>query len=377
MTTTEKTNPIAQFRGDLQRMAPQFEAALKGSGVPVEKFVRVLVTAVQNDVRLLGAERGSLFNACMRAAQDGLLPDGRQGAITCFKDRKAGVVRAQWLAMIAGIRAKVLKPGGELIDFYQHVVHPGDEFEYQLGGDPFVHHKPQGDGGRTAPITHVYSVAVFRKGSGRTRYRSYDVMTIKEVEEIRKQYARSQDGPWNDPVAYPEMVRKTIARHHAKSLPMPDDVVNIFRRDDEDNYSLPAAEAHERPQVEAARPRAIAQAFDAFAAGPSTREVQHAGEVIDDAERAEADAAAEDHGAAESSSQPAQPAQRQPPTDADSYLHFVRQVVANAEAEGRDTLELKPWFTSPAQQKMRKQCGVDRGVYDQALAMIEGPANGE
>ena len=87
---------VQEVRNAIEKMAPQFKAALPAH-VSVEKFVRVTLTAVQNNPSLLNLNRSSLFMACLRAAQDGLLPDGRQGAIVGFRDQ------AQWMPMVAGL----------------------------------------------------------------------------------------------------------------------------------------------------------------------------------------------------------------------------------------------------------------------------------
>lgn len=87
------------FHGQMMDREAQFKAALPAH-IPVERFMRVILTAIQNNPALLQVSRKSLFNAAVKAAQDGLLPDSREGAIVPYKDE------AQWLPMIAGLRKK-------------------------------------------------------------------------------------------------------------------------------------------------------------------------------------------------------------------------------------------------------------------------------
>ena len=82
--------PIEAFRMNLEKMSTEFKKALP-SQIPVERFTRVVMTAIHNNPKILDCVRLTLYNACMKAAQDGLLPDGREGAIVPFKD-KAGIV---------------------------------------------------------------------------------------------------------------------------------------------------------------------------------------------------------------------------------------------------------------------------------------------
>lgn len=219
---------IEQFRRDLDRMQPQFKAALPVHITP-EKFQRVVMTAIQNNPSLLKCTRQSLFNACMRAASDGLLPDGREGAIVPFSENEDGQKKsdqASWMPMIAGIRKKA-RNSGEIADWYCEVVYQGDDFDYQLGDEPHIHHRP-GPREENEKITHVYSICRFKDGT-----LSRDVMTIGQVEKLRKAFSRAKRGPWNNPVTYPEMAKKTVARRHAKSLPMSTDLEAVIRRDDE------------------------------------------------------------------------------------------------------------------------------------------------
>ena len=83
-TAERMPNPVVVFRQELGGMEEQFKAALPAH-IPVERFMRVLMTAIQNNPDLLGVERRSLWNAAMKAAQDGLLPDGREGGSSSSK----------------------------------------------------------------------------------------------------------------------------------------------------------------------------------------------------------------------------------------------------------------------------------------------------
>lgn len=252
-----------QFRRDLGRMEGQFSNALPAH-IPTERFVRVVMTAVQNNPKLLKCTRQSLFNACMRAAQDGLLPDGREGAIVPFGDNEDGrkaADTASWMPMIYGIRKKA-RNSGEIADWFCENVYEGDEFEYVMGDDPHIYHKPKLVGGVERKIIATYSICKFKDGT-----LSREVMSIAQVEDIRKNYSRAKKGPWSDPVSYPEMVRKTVARRHSKSLPMSTDLDTVMRRDDELYNFEGARERGEKAQAagQIARPSNAAAALEHFA----------------------------------------------------------------------------------------------------------------
>ena len=119
---------------ELGQRQPQFRAALPAH-IPVERFVRVVLTAIQTSPKLAQMDRASLWNACMRAAQDGLLPDGREGALVPFKGK------VTWIPMVGGIRKKV-RNSEAIATWDVHAVHTKDQFQFELGDDPYIKHKP-------------------------------------------------------------------------------------------------------------------------------------------------------------------------------------------------------------------------------------------
>ena len=246
-------NAISEVRLQLDTMVGQFAAVLP-KHIPVERFVRVVLTAIQTNPELFNVERRSLWTACMKAAQDGRLPDGRLGALVVYKDKRRGPI-AQWLPMIAGIRQKV-RNSGEVSTWEVHNVHEKDLFDYELGDDPHIVHRPvRGDRG---PIIASYSVAVLKTGE-----RSREVMWVDEIEAIRKGSRAGESGPWVS--HYGEMCRKTVARRHSKVLPMSSDLDDLLRRDDEDE-----------PQAaglvpEAAPPRNMTDALNMLASLPEPK----------------------------------------------------------------------------------------------------------
>jgi len=215
--TQQRPMPAAQqVRQQLEAMAPQFALALPPH-VPAERFVRVVMTAVQSNPDLLEKDRQSLFEAAMKCAQDGLVPDGREAALVIHKQK------VTYMPMVAGILSKVRR-SGELRSIGAHVVYENDEFDYMLGDEERIHHKPFiGDRGK--PII-TYAVAHTKDGG---IYR--EVMTEQQVMAV-KAISRAQNGPWSGPFA-DEMRRKTAIRRLSKRLPMSTDLLAVIERDDE------------------------------------------------------------------------------------------------------------------------------------------------
>jgi phage RecT family recombinase len=273
--------PIAVVRQQLSSMGAQFRAALP-EHISVDRFSRVVMTAVQNNPELLECDQRSLWNAAMKAAQDGLLPDGREGAITVRKDWKTHTKNALWQPMIGGIRKKA-RNSGEISTWDAHVVFANDIFDYELGDNPAIRHKPAlTDRGK---IIAAYSVCTLKSGE-KTR----EIMSIEQMHEVRDRYSDGwrafkaghiKSTPWA--TSEEEMCRKTVARRHSKVLPMSSDLDALFRRDD-----LRDDEAAAPRMITATPAERMKTDLEALAAGgnggPSSNEDKH----WEDAARAEA-----------------------------------------------------------------------------------------
>lgn len=280
MAQIAQQNQLAEVRAQLAKQLGQFAAVLP-KHIPAERFGRVVLTAIQNNPELLDVDRRSLFNAAMRAAQDGLLPDGRLGAIVIYKG-KGGIKLAQWLPMIAGLRQKV-RNSGEIVDWNAHVVHEQDAWDYEEGDNPRILHKPTR--GERGPIVAAYSIARFRTGEV-----SREWMWIEELNKVRA-VSKAERGPWQD---WPEeMYRKTVAKRHAKVLPMSTDLDDLLRRPDEPNRDDGSADGVKPPAVisgQASPPAALSEALDQIAGRTLAQRTDHddeTGEVIEHSDAGE------------------------------------------------------------------------------------------
>lgn len=214
----KQLTPIDQVRGSMQAMESQFRAALPPQ-IPVERFTRVVMTALQGNPDLVRAERSTLFEACVKAATDGLLPDGKEGALVTYNNRVV------WMPMVQGILKKV-RNSGELSSLGSQVFFKNDKFRFWIdaGGD-HLEHEPLLLGDR-GDAMGVYAVARTKDGA------SYiEVMTKQQVYDVRN-VSRARGGPWSGPFEH-EMWRKTAIRRLAKRLPMSTDLEQVITREDE------------------------------------------------------------------------------------------------------------------------------------------------
>lgn len=188
-------------------------------GVTVDRFTRVALTTLQQNPKLCEADRMSLYNAVVRAAQDGLMPDGREGAIVAFGDK------AQWMPMVAGIIKRLAQSG---ISIDAQVVCANDVFERELGDEAKIVHRPPRLGEDRGDIIGAYAIARLPNGLVMR-----EVMDKADIELVRSA-SRARNGDlWSK--WYGEACRKTVIRRLAKRLPLLDpSVAETLQRDDED-----------------------------------------------------------------------------------------------------------------------------------------------
>ena len=342
--TERKPDPVGKItvlRHELEQMTEQFQAALP-EHIPVARFKRVVMTALQNNPELINCTRSSLWNSCMKAAQDGLLPDGREGAIVPFGGG------ATWLPMIFGIRKKV-RNSDEISTWEVHAVYESDSFSYELGDQPFIRHKPFYGKGSPGELVAAYSVVVMKDGSI-----SREVMSVWEIDQVRKS-SRGKKTPWNVPEFYPEMCKKTVARRHSKVLPMSSDLDDLIRRDDE-LYDLKGgsdeAKKPKRPEIDdfmTARPEIEGKAVETKDSADSQSSQGaaegKAGETTISASPAEAAGKPVEANSAPKGTETAQE-DKSPPTEAPPHEE-TKYGPADAYADGRAARALNKPYRAP------------------------------
>ncbi len=76
---------------------------------------------------------------------------------------------------------------GKVRKIVARVVREGDEFEYQLGTQKFIRHRPRS--GPDAPMVATYAVAVLEDGN-----EQIEVMLREEIDRIRQRSKAANSG---------------------------------------------------------------------------------------------------------------------------------------------------------------------------------------
>ena len=226
------THPnVVAFRHDLESdaMREQLRIALP-KHVDPDSFARIVMTAVQSNYQLCSADRKSLLAACLEAAQDGLLPDGREGAIVPYR-LKGGPLVAQWQPMVGGL-LRLVRQSGELVEIAAHIVRRSDRFDYVVDerGEHFQHH-PNFMEPDTPPLL-VYAYARTKDGGV-----YFEPMAWSEIEKFQAMSrAKSDESPWQ---MWPdEMAKVRPIKRLCKRLPMSTDARAALARDDARDANL-------------------------------------------------------------------------------------------------------------------------------------------
>ena len=170
--------------------------------VPASRFTRTLVTALLQNPALADVDRDSFFASALKAAADGLLPDGREAALVPYKGK------CSYLPMIGGYR-KIAGEHGWTIETV--AVRAKDEFSYSLGREPRVDHKPAPINTDRGELVAAYAIGRHRDGRR--------VIEVYEADKVAAAKGVAQtDRVWKQ---WPEqMAEKTVGKRLFAKLPL-------------------------------------------------------------------------------------------------------------------------------------------------------------
>lgn len=234
----------------IDNMRSTLEEALP-SDVTADRFTRVAKMALQQNPELVRVDdRSSLFNAFVRAAQQGLMPDGREGALVVFKSKdkatNAYVSKVQWMPMVYGIIKSAAKGGTTMraVAVYKSDVDDGRiRFWIDEQGEHVTHEQNPFATDR-GPMVGAYALAIDRGG------RCFvEAMGQEQIDKARAASRSPNSGPWAD---WPEeMAKKTVLHRLAKRLPpeLFSGAVAEAVREVEQDFDLDTGEIHAPPEA--------------------------------------------------------------------------------------------------------------------------------
>lgn len=222
---------IVQFSKDLVPYGKTFQSVLP-SHISPEKFMRTIVGAVQNNPDILSCDRQTIYSSCQKAAQDGLILDGREAALVKFNGKEGPT--CQYMPMVRGLLKKI-RNSGKVSTIRAEIVCKMDAFSFNPAKDEIPNHNPdwfEVEGSR-GDMIGAYAVCKLKDGNYEV-----EIMSLKDIEKVRKKSKSGNDfktnkakGIWAD--WYDEMAKKTVLRRLEKRLPSSADVDQMMEHDNE------------------------------------------------------------------------------------------------------------------------------------------------
>lgn len=201
----KKGNTQRKLKQTIQAMMPQIALALPSVITP-ERFTRMALTAISSNSKLEQCTEHSFLGAMMNAAQLGLEPNTPLGQAYLIPYGNQCQFQIGYKGLI-----DLAHRSGEFTNIYAEVVYEKDEFDYELGLEPRLVHKPT----LTDRGEPIYYYAVYKLKNGGFGFK---IMSKEDVEDFRKKYSKAKNSPWV--TNFDEMAKKTVLKQVLKYAPI-------------------------------------------------------------------------------------------------------------------------------------------------------------
>jgi recombination protein RecT len=209
-TGAKEPGKALTFTGLVEQMKPRMAELLPKHLTP-ERMMTLVFLAAAKTPRLKECTPISLFTAVMNASRLGL-EIGQHAHLVPFKN-KSGNVECSMIPDFKGL-VHLAVNSGKVKHIDVRVAYKDDDFDYALGSEPYIRHKPKLGGLRHQDnILCFYTIAWLTDGMVIIG----EPMTKDEVDAIRKRSKAANDGPWV--TDYVQMGKKTVVKRDCKMLP--------------------------------------------------------------------------------------------------------------------------------------------------------------
>ncbi len=226
----------------VRRMEGQVAKALPKVMTP-ERFTRIALTALSSNPTLATCTRDSFLGGLMQAAQLGLEPNTPLGQAYLIPYRNKGKMECQFQVGYKGLIDLAYR-SGDMASVAAYCVYSNDDFEYELGLEPVLKHKPAKS--NRGDLEFVYAVFKLQNGGY-----GFEVMSRDEITQHGKQYSQSFNSsysPWK--TNFEAMAKKTVLKKCLKYAPIRSDFAQATVVDERvttanENFELQVAEYEE------------------------------------------------------------------------------------------------------------------------------------
>lgn len=208
----------------IKAMAPEIKNALPEVMKP-ERFTRMALSTLNNNPKLRECSQITFLAAMMNAAQLGLEPNTPLGQAYLIPYRNHGKMECQFQLGYKGLIDLVYRnPNIQTVQ--AQCVYENDEFDYELGLEPKLVHKPAlTDRGK---LILVYALWKAENGGY-----GFEVMSKEDIDTHARKYSQSYSStssPWKS--NYEEMAKKTVIKKCLKYAPLRSDMLRAVSTDE-------------------------------------------------------------------------------------------------------------------------------------------------
>jgi len=215
-------SPYQNIQDLFKRMAPEIAKVLP-QHIKSDHLLRVAMTEIRKNPKLLECSSQSLLGALMLSAQLGLEPGILGHAyLIPYYNNKTKSTEVQFQIGYKGY-IDLVRRSGELQTLDVHEVCRGDAFEYEYGLTPKLMHRPALEN-RGAAYCY-YAIAKFKDGGF-----SFLVMSVQDIDKYRKRSKSPDYGTWV--TDYDAMAKKTVIKQLAKYLPLSTEIQRSMTQDE-------------------------------------------------------------------------------------------------------------------------------------------------
>lgn len=208
----------------IKAMKPEIEKALPKVITP-ERFTRMALSALNTTPKLQECSQMSFLGALMNAAQLGLEPNTPLGQAYLIPYKNHGKLECQFQIGYKGLIDMVYR-NDNIQTVQAQCVYEKDVFEYELGLEPKLVHKPAiKDRGE---LILVYALWKAKNGGY-----GFEVMSKEDIDNHARRFSQSFSSgfsPWK--TNYEEMAKKTVIKKCLKYAPLKSDFVMQLSNDE-------------------------------------------------------------------------------------------------------------------------------------------------
>lgn len=207
------------------KYSAEISRALPNVGITPDRFTRLVLSAVSATPQLAECTPKSFLGAMMTCAQMGMEPNTPLGQayLIPYRNNRAGVMECQYQLGYKGL-IELAHRSGQVKSIFAECVYEHDEFDYELGIDAKLSHKPLMTGDRGKVVAYY---AVWKGNDGGY---GFAVMSKADVDAHRARFSKARNSPWDS--NYDEMAKKTVLKKALKYAPLSIDIQRELAADE-------------------------------------------------------------------------------------------------------------------------------------------------